>query len=99
MATAHRPPPLSPLAPRRPPRDLRLGIVSFASVPAGALWRDEDVVRIVRSGLAGTGMRAWTDISDDDLARIEKELEKITHEVVAEIDTLVGHKEKELLSV
>jgi ribosome recycling factor len=39
------------------------------------------------------------DISDDELARIEKELEKLTHEVVAEIDTLVGHKEKELLEV
>jgi mono/diheme cytochrome c family protein len=53
-----------------PPRDLRLGIVSFASVPSGSLWRDEDVVRIVRAGLAGTGMRAWKDISDDDLAAI-----------------------------
>jgi len=39
------------------------------------------------------------EISDDDLARVEKELEKLTHEVVAEIDTLVGHKEKELLQV
>jgi len=39
------------------------------------------------------------EISDDELARIEKELEKLTHEVVAEIDTLVGHKEKELLEV
>jgi ribosome recycling factor len=39
------------------------------------------------------------EISDDDLARIEKELDKTTHDVVAEIDTLVGHKEKELLQV
>jgi ribosome recycling factor len=39
------------------------------------------------------------DISDDELARIEKELEKLTHDVIAEIDTLVGHKEKELLEV
>jgi ribosome recycling factor len=39
------------------------------------------------------------DLSDDDLGRIEKELDKTTHDVVAEIDTLVGHKEKELLSV
>jgi ribosome recycling factor len=39
------------------------------------------------------------EISDDELARIEKELEKLTHEIVAEIDTLVGHKEKELLEV
>jgi hypothetical protein len=53
-----------------PPRDLRLGIVSFASVPAGSLWRDEDVVRVVRSGLEGTAMRAWTDVSDEDLAAI-----------------------------
>ena len=52
------------------PRDLRLGIVSFASVPSGSLWRDEDVVRIVRSGLAGTGMRAWRGIPDDELAAI-----------------------------
>jgi ribosome recycling factor len=38
-------------------------------------------------------------ISDDDLARVEKELEKLTHDVVAEIDRLVDHKEKELLEV
>ena len=39
------------------------------------------------------------EISDDELDRIEKDLEKLTHDVVAEIDTLVGHKEKELLEV
>jgi ribosome recycling factor len=39
------------------------------------------------------------EISDDEVARIEKELDKITHDVVEEIDTLVGHKEKELLEV
>jgi ribosome recycling factor len=38
-------------------------------------------------------------IPDDEVARIEKDLEKLTHDVVAEIDTLVGHKEKELLEV
>lgn len=53
-----------------PPRDLRLGIVSFSSAPAGSVWRDEDVVRIVRAGLAGTGMRAWTDVPEEDLAAI-----------------------------
>ena len=37
------------------------------------------------------------DISKDELDRIEKELEKLTHDVVAEIDTLLAHKEKELL--
>lgn len=39
------------------------------------------------------------EISDDDLARVEKELEKLTHEIVAEIDKLLDHKEKELLEV
>jgi ribosome recycling factor len=39
------------------------------------------------------------DISDDELVRIEKELEKVTHDIVAEIDTMLAHKEKELLEV
>lgn len=39
------------------------------------------------------------DITEDDLDRAEKELEKVTHEVVAEIDTLLAHKEHELLEV
>jgi len=39
------------------------------------------------------------DIPDDEVTRIEKDLEKLTHDVVAEIDTLVAHKEKELLEV
>jgi ribosome recycling factor len=37
------------------------------------------------------------ELSRDDLDRIEKELEKLTHDVVSEIDTMSGHKEKELL--
>ena len=39
------------------------------------------------------------DISKDDLERIEKDLEKHTHQVVAEVDELLSHKERELLSV
>jgi ribosome recycling factor len=39
------------------------------------------------------------DISSDDLERAEKELEKLTHEFVGEIDRLLGHKEHELLEV
>jgi ribosome recycling factor len=39
------------------------------------------------------------ELSRDDLDRIEKELEKLTHEVIGEIDTMSGHKEKELLEV
>src|SRR5215470_13859403 len=36
------------------------------------------------------------EISDDELKTIEKDLEKVTHDAVAEIDTLLAHKEKEL---
>jgi len=39
------------------------------------------------------------EISVDDLDRAEKELEKLTHEYVAEIDRMVARKEQELLEV
>jgi ribosome recycling factor len=39
------------------------------------------------------------DISRDELERVEKDLEKQTHDVIAEIDELLGHKERELLEV
>ncbi len=38
-------------------------------------------------------------ISSDELDRAEKELEKVTHDYVAEIDRMVQHKEHELLEV
>ena len=37
------------------------------------------------------------EIGKDDLDRTEKDLEKRTHEVVAEIDEMLKHKENELL--
>jgi ribosome recycling factor len=39
------------------------------------------------------------DIGKDDVARAEKELEKVTTEHVAQIDELLKHKESELLEV
>ncbi len=39
------------------------------------------------------------EISSDDLDWAEKELEKLTHELVAELDRLLAHKELELLEV
>lgn len=38
-------------------------------------------------------------LSSDDLERVEKELEKLTHEQVQGIDELLSHKERELLEV
>jgi ribosome recycling factor len=39
------------------------------------------------------------DISSDELERAEKDLEKITHDFVTEIDNMLQHKEAELLQV
>jgi len=39
------------------------------------------------------------EISSDELERAEKDLEKVTHEYVAEIDRLLHNKEEELLVV
>jgi ribosome recycling factor len=39
------------------------------------------------------------ELSEDDLERAEKELEKLTHEYVAEIDSMAAHKEQEMLEV
>jgi ribosome recycling factor len=39
------------------------------------------------------------ELSRDELDRIEKDLEKVTHETVAEIDSMLAHKEHELLEV
>ena len=39
------------------------------------------------------------DISVDELERAEKELEKVAHDHVAEIDRILHHKEQELLEV
>jgi ribosome recycling factor len=39
------------------------------------------------------------EIGKDDLDRAEKDLEKHTHEVIAEIDELLKHKESELLAI
>ena len=45
-------------------------------------------------GLAKDG-----DISEDDIARAEKELDKLTHAHEAEIDKALEQKEQELLEV
>ena len=45
------------------------------------------------------GLEKDGDISSDELERAEKDLEKVTHEYVAEIDRTLQHKEQELLEV
>jgi ribosome recycling factor len=43
------------------------------------------------------GIEHGGEMSRDELDRLEKDLEKLTHDTVAEIDTMLAHKEKELL--
>lgn len=45
------------------------------------------------------GMEKEGALSTDELDRVEKELEKITHQQVTAVDQLLAHKEKELLEV
>jgi ribosome recycling factor len=56
-----------------------------------------NVRRQARSELES--LRKDGDLSEDDLARTEKELEKHTHDVIAEVDAMLAHKEAELLEV
>ncbi|HEV8266992.1 MAG TPA: c-type cytochrome, partial [Thermoanaerobaculia bacterium] len=52
---------------RPPPRDFRLGKFKFAAVSSGQLPHDEDLFRIVKSGLHGTAMLPWSDVPDQDI--------------------------------
>jgi ribosome recycling factor len=56
-----------------------------------------NVRRAARKDLEG--LEHDGDIGGDDLERAEKELEKVTHDHVAEIDRMLQHKEAELLEV
>ena len=56
-----------------------------------------NVRRAARKDLEG--LEKDGEISSDELERAEKELEKVTHDFVAEIDRMLHTKEQELLSV
>jgi ribosome recycling factor len=58
-------------------------------------------VRNVRRHAKETMERMQRDheISEDDLKRAEKELQRLTDQYVAEVDRILEHKEKELLEV
>ncbi len=45
------------------------------------------------------GLEKDGSLTADELERIEKELEKVTHAQVGAIDELLSHKERELLEV
>jgi len=91
------------------------GVVIRLSFPPLTEERRKDLVRLVRHmaeegrvsirNLRRTGrhdlgaLEKDGDISADDLARAEKELDKLTHQYEAEVDKALEHKEQELLEV
>jgi ribosome recycling factor len=91
------------------------GVVIRLSFPQLTEERRRELVKVVkhraeegRVAVRNVRRQARTDlealkkdgeISEDDLTRVEKDLEKHTHDVIAEIDDLLAHKEKELLVV
>lgn len=48
------------------PRDLRVGRLKFASVPAGSMPQDEDYLRTITHGLQGTAMPAFNLVPEDE---------------------------------
>ena len=71
----------------------------FVKVVKGMAEEGRITVRNVRR--AGRhdleAMQKDGEVSEDDLARAEKELDKLTQAAEAEIDAALGHKEQELL--
>jgi ribosome recycling factor len=91
------------------------GTVIRLSFPPLTEERRKDMVKVVRhkaeeGRVAIRNLRRATrheleglekdgSLSSDELERVEKEIEKITHQQVAAIDQFLSHKEKELLEV
>ena len=91
------------------------GLIIRLTVPELTEERRRDLVKIVRNRaeearVAVRNLRRQArhelealekdhEIGQDDLDRSEKELEKRTHDVIAEIDEMLRHKETELLEV
>jgi mono/diheme cytochrome c family protein len=59
---------------RPPPRDFTTGTFKFAAVAGGTLPHDEDLDRIIRSGLHGTAMLAWDGIPEEKVHQISQYL-------------------------
>ena len=56
------------LAPK--PRDFTTGKFKLRSTPSGALPTDDDIRRVIRSGMPYTTMPAWPKLSDDEVANL-----------------------------
>jgi mono/diheme cytochrome c family protein len=52
------------------PRNFTKGIFKFASVPSGALPRDEDLIRTLRNGLHRSSMPAWRLMPEEEISAV-----------------------------
>ncbi|MCK5425633.1 MAG: c-type cytochrome, partial [Emcibacter sp.] len=48
------------------PRDFSLGLFKYKSSPGSLPPRDEDLIKVIKHGLDGTGMPGWDSILSDD---------------------------------
>lgn len=56
-------------------------------------------VRRVRQDAMGQAKKLKDDVSEDDVKKLEKQIQKVTDEAVDEIGKLLAAKEKDLASV
>lgn len=63
---------------RPPPRDFTQAKFKFAAVSSGQLPNDDDLMRIVQSGLHGTAMLPWKDVPDQDIFDIIQYLKTLS---------------------
>lgn len=74
-----------------PPRNFKLGIYKFGSVIAGELPHDEDMYRILKEGLHGTGMLPW-DVSEKQMYNMVQYIKTFAPEVWEGKDKKLGEK-------
>jgi ribosome recycling factor len=91
------------------------GVVIRLNFPPLTQERRKDLVKVVKSKaedgrVAVRNVRRHArsemekaekagDLTSDDVERAEKDLEKLTHDYITEIDKMLAHKEQELLEV
>jgi DMSO reductase family type II enzyme heme b subunit len=52
------------------PRDFTYGLFKIRTTPSGAVPSDDDLKHIIREGMPYTGMPAWRDLGEEELAAV-----------------------------
>lgn len=62
------------------PRDFTRGTFKIRTTPSGELPSDADIRRIIEDGMPYTGMPAWPNLSDDELANVTYYIKTFTED-------------------